>query len=103
MHWRLAYPSEYLNAADLHDKETKVVIDRVELEMVPGPSGEKKEKPVVHFKGAKKRWPLPKTCAREIAKAYGNDTDAWKGKTIVLFPTTCQAFGQEAECVRVKW
>jgi len=101
-HYRLMYPSEYLNAADLHDKEVKATIETVKVEEVPGVDGKKAPKPVITFKGAHKRWPLPKTCAKLIAKAFGPDTDKWVGKAITLFPTTCQAFGQETECVRVK-
>jgi len=101
-HWRLMYPSEYLNAADLHEKEIAAIIERVAIEEVPGADGTKKAKPVVHFKGGKKRLPLPKCCAKVIAAAHGKDTDNWVGKKIVLYPTTCMAFGQEVECVRVK-
>ena len=102
MHYRLMYPSEYLNAADLMGKEVQVVIEKVEIEEVPGADGKKAPKPVLHAKGAKKRLPLPKCCARAIAGKYGNDTADWIGKKITLFPTRCMAFGQDVECVRVK-
>lgn len=102
MHYRLMYPSEYLNAADLHEKEVSVTIETVALEDVPGVDGQKKRKPVVTLVGKQKRWPLPKCCAKAIAAKFGKDTDAWAGKKIVIYPTTCMAFGQEVECVRVK-
>lgn len=96
------YPSEYLNAADLQEREVSVVIAKVELEDVPGVDGQKKKKPVLHFTKGNKRWPLPKTCAKILAKEFGNNTDNWAGKKITLYPTTCMAFGQETECVRLK-
>jgi hypothetical protein len=96
------YPSEFLNAADLGDKEVKAVIEKVVIEDVPDPKGDKKKKPVVYFKNGKKRLPLPKTCARVIAAKFGRDTDAWIGKPVVLYATTCLAFGAEVECVRIK-
>lgn len=102
MHYRLMYPSEYLNAADLMGKDVKCVIESVVLEQVPGVDGQKKEKPVLRFKGKQKRFPLPKTCAKEIAKRHGKDTDDWVGKTITIYPTECMAFGQNVECIRVK-
>jgi hypothetical protein len=96
------YPSEYLNAADLNGKDAKVTIERIDLEDVPGVDGAKKRKPVLHFKGAKKRFVLPKTCAKAIANEFGPNTDQWIGKAITLYPTTCMAFGQQVECVRVR-
>ena len=102
MHYRLMYPSEYLNAADLHDKEVQAVIEKVEVEEVPGADGKKAAKPVMYLRGGKKRFPLPKTCARVIAAAFGNDTEKWIGKKVTLYPTRCMAFGQDVECVRVK-
>lgn len=101
-HYRLMYPSEYLNAADLNEKDAVVEIASVTIEDVPGVDGKKSPKPVLTFKGAKKRWPLPKTCARKIAERFGNKTEEWIGEKVTLYPTTCQAFGQTVECVRVR-
>ena len=101
-HYKLMYPSEYLNAADLQGKDVRVTIERIALEDVPGADGTKKKKPVVYFKGAHKRLPLPKTCAKVLAGAFGNDTDEWVGKTVTVFPTECMAFGQQVECVRIR-
>lgn len=102
MHFRIMYPSEYLNAADLTGKDVTVTIESIAMEDVPGVDGKKQKKPVVKFKGAHKRWPLPKTCAKVIAAQFGTDTDDWIGKKITVYPTTCQAFGQTVECVRVR-
>lgn len=102
-HYRLLYPSEFLNAPDLQDKEVTVTIEKITVEEVRGGDGKKQVKPVLYMKGAKKKFPLPKTCAKVIAARYGKDTDAWIGKTITLFPTTCTAFGiEDVECIRVK-
>lgn len=102
MHYRLMYPSEYLNAADLNEKDAKVTIEKVELEDVPGVDGTKKRKPVIYFNKAKKRFVCPKTCAKRIAEQFGPNTDNWVGQTITIYPTTCMAFGQQVECVRVR-
>lgn len=99
------YPSEFLGAADLIEKsggEAKLEIERVEIEDVPDTSGKKKPKPVLYFKGAKKRLPLPKTCAKRIAQLHGTRTEEWIGKTITIFATTCDAFGETVDCVRVR-
>lgn len=102
MHYRLMYPSEYLNAADLQGKDAKVTIERVVMEEVPGADGQKKRKPVVTFAGKQKRWPMPKCCAKAIAARFGNETDGWAGKQITIYPTECMAFGQTVECIRVR-
>lgn len=102
MHYKLMYPSEYLNACDLGGKDATVTIERIDIESVPGPDGKKADKPVAHFKGAKKRMVLNKTCAKSIAHHFGNDTDKWIGQKVTLYPTTCQAFGQTVECIRVR-
>ena len=102
-HYRLLYPSEFLNAPDLADKEIVVTIEKIEVEEVRGGDGKKQKKPVLYMKGAKKRFPLPKTCAKVIAAKYGNNTEQWIGKKVTLFPTTCDAFGiHDVECIRVK-
>ncbi len=102
-HYRLLYPSEYLNAADLKGKDVKVTISKVDVEEVPGHDGKKKPKCVLHFEKTPKRFPLPKTCAKVIAKKFGTETADWVGKEITVFPDTCQAFGEkDVECVRVR-
>lgn len=101
-HYKLMYPSEYLQACDLAGKEPSVTIEKVVMEEVPDPQGKKKLKPVMHFAGAKKRFPLPKTCAKFVAERYGNDTEQWVGKKVTLFATTCTAFGNTVECIRFK-
>lgn len=96
------YPSEYLAACDLGTKDFDLTIERVEVEDVIGSDGKKQSKPVVTFKGAKKRMVCCKTNAKKIAQKHGNDTDNWIGKKITVYGTTCMAFGQEVECVRVR-
>ncbi len=102
MHYKLLYPSEYVAACDLHGKDAVMTILRVELEKVIGSDGKSQEKPVIYFEKAQKRMVCCKTNAKAIAKLHGNDTDKWIGKKITLYPTTCLAFGQEVECIRVK-
>lgn len=102
MHYKLMYPSEYLQACDLHGKEPVVTIEKCVIEEVPQPDGKKKKKPVLYFAGKDKRFPLPKCCAKVLAAKYGIDTDAWTGQTIQIFGTTCMAFGAEVECIRMK-
>lgn len=92
------FPSKYLKAADLNDREVKLVILTVELEAI----GDDDKKPVVYFTKAKKGLVCNKTNAKVIAGAYGNDTDEWPGKEIVLFPMMVQFQSDMVESIRVK-
>lgn len=33
---------------------------------------------------------------------YGEETDDWKGKKIVIFSTQCEAFGEMVDCIRAR-
>jgi hypothetical protein len=94
------YPSNYLKAADLNGEEWNVTIERIEMSE---PMGDKKEvKPVLYFRGADKGMVLNKTNATKIATAYGDDTDDWVGKPIVLFPDKVNFQGEMRDALRVR-
>lgn len=93
-----AFPSKYLKAADLNDREIKLVMLTVELEAI----GDDDKKPVVYFTKAKKGLVLNKTNSKAIAAAYGDDTDEWAGKEIILFPMMVQFRDEMVESIRVK-
>jgi hypothetical protein len=108
VHFRLLFQDEYLAAPDLHGRDVTVTIARVQIETLVREDG-KEDRPVVHFeemraraKKDQRRWVLNKTNARTIAKMYGTDADGWVGKRITLYPTTCKAFGDMHECIRVR-
>jgi len=102
-HYKLMFPSKYIDAATLEGHDVVVEIESVRMETLEGEKGEKDTKPVVRLKGKKKLWVLNKTNAKIIARLYSNDVDGWIGKRITLYPTTCDAFGQhDIECVRVR-
>lgn len=94
--------SSYIKAADLQGREIPVIIDRVVLELIGGDSAEKKEKPVVYFRGKKLGWVLNLTNAGTIAESYGDETGDWAGREVVLFPAKAQ-FGREiVDAIRVR-
>ena len=78
------YAGNYLKQEDLQGKRVLLTIDRVEMEDL-GQGDDKEAKPVCYFRGREKGWVMPKTCAYLIAEWYGDDTDAWAGKKIVLY------------------
>lgn len=98
MHIHELYPSKWVKAYDLKNKQVTVTIKALAVEEV-GAQGEKK--PVLWFEGASKGLILNKTCALAIARLHGPDTDAWAGKPVTLYPTQVNAFGQTHDVVRV--
>lgn len=93
-----AFPSNYIRAADLQGRNVTVVMDRVEVEEV----GSGEHKPVIYFQGKEKGLVLNKTNANNISLAYGDDTDAWTGGELILFPTMVDFQGRTVEAIRVK-
>jgi len=101
-HYKLLFPNEYVGACDLEGGDAMVVIERIQIEELRNVEKKAEKKPVIWFRGAKKRMVLNKTNAKIIAGLYGNNTDSWKGEAIALYATTCESFGKTVECVRVR-
>jgi hypothetical protein len=93
-----AFPSKYLKASDLQDRNVTVTMSHVELEDV----GDAERKPVLYFRDKQKGLVLNKTNARTIAAVYGDDTRQWETKPIVLFPAMVDFRGDSIEAVRVR-
>ena len=93
-----AFPSKYLSAADLQDKPHTLVMSRVEMETIGGDD----KKPVLYFSKSQKGLVLNKTNSKQIAAQYGDDTDEWEGKPIVLFPAMVDFKGDTVEAIRVR-
>jgi hypothetical protein len=93
-----AFPSKFLKASDLQDRPVTVTMEHVGLEDV----GDSDRKPVLYFKGRSKGLVLNKTNSRTIAGAYGDDTDAWQGKPLTLFPAMVDFRGDTVEAIRVR-
>ncbi len=106
--WKVSeeFPSQYLEAADLQGREVTVIIERSEKHNgVKGKDGKPFDARVIFFKGKKKGMCLNKTNAKRIRDdyGYGDESDAWTGQQITIYPTTCTAFGKSnVPCIRVK-
>ncbi len=83
------FQSKYVASHDLRGREITVTISHVTTEELQ--DGQRTEyKPVVFFQGAQKGMVLNKTNAMTIASAFGDETDHWSGKQIVLFTVKTQ-------------
>ena len=92
-----AFPSKYVKASDLNDKDVTVTIRKVAMETLGEDS-----KPIVYFEKSEKGFALNKTNANRIADMHGFDTDQWIGKSITIFPTECDYRGDTVSCIRVR-
>ena len=92
-----AFPSNYLKSADLQGREVAVVIAGAEMEMLGN-----ERKLVLTFQGKKKGMVCNKTNAGRIAHLYGEDTDEWIGREIILYSEMVEYQGRTVDGLRVK-
>jgi len=82
--------SKYLAAKDLKDGQsynefTLVISGVVSVEMKNQDSGAMETKYVLNFQGADKGMVLNKTNITTLGTLFGDETDAWAGKSVILF------------------
>jgi hypothetical protein len=92
-----AFPSNILKSEDLQGREVAVVIASAEIE----PVGTER-KLVLTFQGKKKSMICNKTNAGRIALMYGDDTEEWIGKEILLFADFVEFQGKSVKGLRIK-
>ena len=91
-------PSPHLEAADF-TADTVLTIKGVEFREV---GDEKVTKGVVFFEEQKRGLVLNRTNLKRIIALHGNETDAWVGKCITLYPSETDFGGKTVECIRVR-
>ncbi len=103
-HWKSMTDRDWLFAFDLKGKDVTLTIEKVEGGSVTGTGGKKSRKPIVHFREGAEKKPLALavTNCKIIAKMYGDDTDAWVGKRVTLYPTTTTFAGEVVDCIRIR-
>lgn len=101
-HWKSMMDRDYIFAFDLNGKDVVVEISRVVAGELVSTGGRKTKKPVAFFKGKEKGLALNSTNCKVIATLYGNDTTAWVGRSVTLYPTTTTMGGDTVDCIRVR-
>jgi hypothetical protein len=92
--------SKYLKHADLDGKSAiRVTIKAVELETM-GRSNE--EAAVLYFHEVERGLVLNRTINKTIVGFYGDETDEWIGKPLVLFPSTADFNGETHDVIRCR-
>jgi hypothetical protein len=94
-----AYPSKFLRSGDVGDNQLRLRISHVDLEDVA--QGED-PKPVLYFLGKTKGMVMNRTNSKVIAEAYGDDTDTWQGREIILYSTQVPFQGGLVDALRVR-
>ena len=103
MHVELMFPSRFLKAADLQEKPMSLTITQVFRDQVRMTNGSVTEKYILRFEETDKELILNKTNAKAIAKLLREPKAVnWAGSVIVLKPTTCEAFGEIVDCIRLE-
>lgn len=92
-----AFPSKYIKASDLENRDAPVTMGQVVMEEVGGD-----QLPVLYFQGKQKGLVLNKTNSSTISKLYGGETSGWAGNPITLFPTQTDYAGKQVECIRIR-
>ena len=96
-----AFPSTYLKCADLGGQPRIVTVRACVLEEL-GQGKDKENKPVLYFTKGPKGLVLNVTNAKAIAKTYADDTAAWTGKPIEIYPTQVEYKGDLVDGIRVR-
>ncbi len=96
-----AFPSKYLKADDF-DADTALTISYVEMDTLKNKKGEDEQKPICFFDETDKGLVLNKTNWDAIAKQYGDESDDWASKKIVLTVIDVDAFGEVKPAIRIK-
>jgi hypothetical protein len=91
------FPSKYLKAADLQNRDVKVIMANVEKEKMGDDM-----KLVLYFKGKEKGLVLNKTNSNTIVDAYGDDTEHWYDNEIILFSVMTDFQGKIGPAIRCR-
>lgn len=91
------FPSKYIKADDLQNREVRVVMQNCEREKIGDDT-----KPVLYFKGKEKGLVLNKTNAGTISAAYGDDTEDWFDQPLILFSIMTGFQGKIGPAVRCR-
>jgi hypothetical protein len=93
-----ALPSKYIRATDIGSREWPLTIVQTRMEKV----GQDDTKPVMRFKEVSSGLVLNGVNWDTLAAAYGEDSDAWNGKPVVLYAAETTMKGKPTLGTRVR-
>jgi hypothetical protein len=77
------YLSSYLKSEEL-SRPVVVQIERVEERVVSGDDGEE-QKLILHVRNGSKPVMLSRSAVRQLVELFGEETDAWLGRSCIIF------------------
>jgi hypothetical protein len=92
-----AFPSSYIKAADLQGRPVRVTVESCQLEDLDG-----EQKPVLRFRGKQKGMVLNRVNAGTLSAALGDETAAWTGREIEIYPDQTMFQGRMVACLRLR-
>jgi hypothetical protein len=95
------FSGKYLASTDIGDREFKLVIEGTELVEFEN-EGKKQKKIHITFQNAKKGLLANKTNSMILVDAYGDDTENWIGKEVILYVEPVGFQGKVVKAIRVK-
>ena len=94
------FPDKWLKAADLNGKDTCYTMHGLIREKV---GKEQEERTVLEWVDDDvKPLILNRTNGKVIRKLYGDKIPDWRGRKVLLYETTVEAFGETHNVIRVK-
>lgn len=93
------FKGKYLKAASLGGAPVRVTIESLTMEEL---GEDKEEKPVVYFQNKDQGLVLNRTNASVLADLFGDESDGWIGKQIVLSPEKVSFQGRLVDAIRVR-
>jgi hypothetical protein len=102
MNVKAMFPSNYIAHEDLQSQDVPVQIAGCRMEPLKQDNGPDREKPVLYFVGHQRGLVLNQVNAMTISSLYGDETEAWRGRWITLYPTQCQFGARMVDCIRVR-
>ena len=102
MHIDTMFPSKFLKAGDLVDRDFILCIASLSFDEFDRDDGGKEKRPVLWFTKTEKGFVLNKTNANMIASLHGSETDDWVGRLITLGTENVSFRGNIAPAIRVR-
>ena len=100
-----AFPGKYLGAADLDKVDggtIRLKMDHIKVESINVRDGGTEDKAVLYFVGADKGMVVNVTNWDTLEEMFGDESDDWMGKEIVLYKERTRYEGKATWGVRIK-
>jgi hypothetical protein len=105
MDYRLGLEGEYISASEIGSKEPVVTVRDVTLaKLAPyeGGAGRDKNRLIIWIVGKDRGWVMGTTNAECMAAMFGEDTDGWIGKRLMIYTTMVQTRNGKELGIRIK-